>query len=100
MNNVQLYAMSKQVLKKSSKRGKHQVVLHNDNRNTFDHVIGCIMDACDHNELQAHQCALIVHNVGRCAVFIDTHDACEAVYEYFIKCNLTATLEKHDKKNS
>ena len=99
MNNVQLYEMSKKQLTKS-KRGKYQVTLHNDNRNTFDHVINCLVDACGHNELQAHQCALIVHNAGRCVVFIDCHEDCEAVHEYFIKNKLKSTLEKYDKKNS
>ena len=99
MNNVQLYEMLKKASKKS-KRGKYHVVLHNDNHNTFDHVINCLIDACGHNEFQAHQCALVVHNAGRCAVFIDSHDACESVYEYFIKCKLKTTLEKHDTKNS
>ena len=99
MNNVQLYEMSKKVLKKS-KRGKYQVVLHNDNHNTFEHVIDCLIEACGHNEFQAHQCALIVHNAGRCTVFIDSHDQCEAVYEYLIKSKLKAKLEKHDTKIS
>ena len=76
------------------------LILHNDDYNSFDHVINCLIDACGHNEFQAHQCALVVHNAGRCAVFIDSYDACESVYEYFIKCNLKTTLEKHDTKNS
>lgn len=99
MNNVQLYEMSKKVSKKS-KRGKHRVILHNDNHNTFDHVIDCLIEACGHSEFQAHQCAIIVHNAGRCAVFIDSHDACESVYEYLLKANLKVTIEKHDTKNT
>ena len=99
MNNVQLSAMSKKV-SKNSKRGKYQVVLHNDNHNTFDYVINCLIDASGHNEFQAHQCALVIHNAGRCTVFIDSYDSCELIYEYFIKCKLIATLEKHVKKNS
>jgi ATP-dependent Clp protease adaptor protein ClpS len=98
MNNVQLFEMSKKVLKKS-KRGKYQVILLNDNRNTFDHVIDCLIESCGHNEFQAHQCALIVHNAGRCAVCIDSYDQCYAVYEYLIKSKLKAKLEKYDTKN-
>lgn len=98
MNSVRLYEMSKKALKKS-KRGKYRVVLHNDNRNTFEHVIDCLIEACGHNEFQAHQCALIVHNAGRCTIFIDSHDSCESVYEYLIKSKLKATMEKHDTKN-
>lgn len=99
MNNVQLYEMLKKASKKS-KRGKYHVVLHNDNHNTFDHVINCLIDACGHNSMQAHQCALIVHNAKRCIVFIDSYDQCEIVHEYFIKNKLKSTMEKHDTKNS
>lgn len=99
MNNVQLSAMSKKQSTKS-KRGKYQVTLHNDNHNTFNHVVYCLVDACGHNEMQAHQCALIVHNVGRCVVFVDCYAECEMVHEYFLKNKLKSTLEKHVKKNS
>ena len=99
MNNVQSSAMSKKALKKS-KRGKYQVVLHDDNHNTFDHVINCLIDVCGHNSMQAHQCALIVHNAQRCIVFIDSYDQCEIVHEYLIKSKLKSTIEKHVKQNS
>ena len=97
MNNVQLFAMSKKVLKKS-KRGKYQVVLHNDNHNTFEYVIDCLMEACGHNSMQAHQCALIVHNALRCVVFVDSYEQSEIIYKYLIKSKLTATIEKHVKQ--
>ena len=99
MNNVQLSAMSKKV-SKNSKRGKYQVVLHNDKHNTFDHVINCLIDICGHNEFQAHQCALVVHNAGRCNIFIDSYDECELVHEYLTKSKLNTSIEKHVKKNS
>ena len=86
--------------KQLNTRGKWELILHDDNNLSFDHVITCLIEICGHNEFQAHQCALVVHNAGRCAVFIDSHDACESVYEYFIKCKLKTTLEKHDTKNS
>ncbi len=97
-SNVQLSAMSKKASTKS-KRGKYQVVLHDDNHNTFDHVINCLVDACGYNSMQAHQCAIIVHNVGRCVVFIDSYEQCESVYEYLTKAGLITTIEKYDKKN-
>ncbi|MFY7943270.1 MAG: ATP-dependent Clp protease adaptor ClpS, partial [Crocinitomicaceae bacterium] len=36
--------------------------------NTFDHVINCLVRICDHEPLQAEQCAWIVHLNGRCTV--------------------------------
>jgi ATP-dependent Clp protease adaptor protein ClpS len=98
MNNVQLYEMSKKV-SKNSKRDKHRVILHNDTQTTFEHVINCLIDVCGHNEFQAHQCALIVHNSGRCAIFVDSYEQCESVYEYLTNAGLITTIEKYDKKN-
>ncbi len=46
----------------------HEIVLYNDDVNTFDHVINMLVDACDHEEEQAHQCALLVHYKGKCTV--------------------------------
>ena len=44
------------------------IVLFNDNHNTFDHVIDCLMEVCGHDALQAEQCAMIVHFKGKCTV--------------------------------
>ena len=44
------------------------LILFNDDVNTFDHVIETLVDVCDHDQLQAEQCALIVHYKGKCAV--------------------------------
>lgn len=92
MNNVVLLEM----LKKQSKPRpiKYQVILHNDNKTTFDHVVDCLMDVCSHNELQAYQCALIVHNAGSCSIFVDSYDECNLVHEQLNKLYLKVTLEK------
>lgn len=47
---------------------EHQIVLHNDDVNTFDHVIGCLIRICDQTAEQAEQCAYIVHYHGKCVV--------------------------------
>ena len=47
---------------------EHQIVLHNDDVNTFDHVIRCLIRICDHTAEQAEQCAYIVHYHGKCVV--------------------------------
>ena len=92
MNNVVLLEM----LKKQSKPRpiKYQVILHNDNKTTFDHVVDCLMDVCSHNELQAYQCALIVHNAGSCSIFVDSYDEFNLVHEQLNKLYLKVTLEK------
>ena len=46
----------------------HELVLYNDDINTFDHVINTLVSVCDHTVMQAQQCAYIVHFSGKCVV--------------------------------
>lgn len=45
-----------------------ELILHNDDVNTFDFVIETLMEVCRHEPLQAEQCALIAHYKGKCGV--------------------------------
>ena len=45
-----------------------KIILYNDDVNSFEHVIMCLVAFCDHGFQQAEQCAFIVHNKGRCTV--------------------------------
>ena len=66
-------------MKKSSK-SRSKVSLHkitekalyliNDDYNTFDHVIDCLVAICEHDELQAEQCAMLTHYKGSCEIAI------------------------------
>ncbi len=47
---------------------KHEIVLHNDNVNTFDFVIDTLIEVCEHTLEQAEQCAILVHYRGKCTV--------------------------------
>jgi len=55
-----------------------EIVVHNDDVNTFDHVIDSLVEVCDHEPIQAEQCAWIVHNNGKCSVKRGTYDQLEA----------------------
>ena len=46
----------------------NEIVLYNDDVNTFDHVIDTLMRVCRHTAEQAEQCSLIVHYNGKCTV--------------------------------
>lgn len=46
----------------------NEIVLFNDEVNTFDHVIETLIDVCEHTPEQAQQCSLIVHHNGKCIV--------------------------------
>ena len=47
---------------------QNEIVLYNDDVNTFDHVIETLIYACDHTPEQAEQCSIIVHYKGKCTV--------------------------------
>jgi ATP-dependent Clp protease adaptor protein ClpS len=46
----------------------NEIVLFNDDVNTFDHVIDSLVEICDHTFEQAEQCAILVHYKGKCTV--------------------------------
>ncbi len=46
----------------------NEIVVYNDDVNTFDHVIETLIHVCDHTPIQAEQCSLIVHYKGKCTV--------------------------------
>lgn len=46
----------------------HEIVLFNDDVNTFEHVINTLIRVCDHTPEQAEQCSIIVHFNGQCTV--------------------------------
>ena len=50
------------------KTNQNEIVLFNDDVNTFDHVIDSLIDICDHTLEQAEQCAILVHYKGKCTV--------------------------------
>jgi ATP-dependent Clp protease adaptor protein ClpS len=44
------------------------LVVFNDDVNTFEHVINTLVKVCGHSLEQAEQCTLIIHYKGKCSV--------------------------------
>ena len=59
---------------------ENEIILYNDDVNTFDHVIRTLIQVCEHTSEQAEQCSLIVHYKGKCSVksgtFSDLNPRC------------------------
>ena len=53
---------------------QHEIILHNDEVNTFDFVIDSLIEVCDHTLEQAEQCTVLVHYKGKCAVKTGEYD--------------------------
>lgn len=64
---------------------QNEIILFNDDVNTFDHVIDTLIYACDHTPEQAEQCSIIVHYKGKCTVktgpFEDLKPRCTKLLE-------------------
>jgi ATP-dependent Clp protease adaptor protein ClpS len=46
----------------------HDLVVYNDDVNTFEHVINTLIRVCNHSNEQAEQCTYIIHFKGKCSV--------------------------------
>lgn len=71
---------------------EHQIVLHNDDVNTFDHVIDSLIDVCDHTLEQAEQCATLVHYKGKCTVKSGEYKDLEPRCSKLLQLGLSAEL--------
>lgn len=47
---------------------ERNLVVFNDDVNTFDHVIESLVKVCEHEPIQAEQCTHIIHHNGKCEV--------------------------------
>jgi len=72
-----------------------KIILHNDDYNTFDHVIQCLMTICGHELEQANQCAHIVHFNGKCDVKYGDLEKLSIMKEKLTNAGLSATLEEN-----
>lgn len=46
----------------------HKVVIYNDDVNSFQYIMACLIRYCKQEPLQAEQCALLAHMTGKCQV--------------------------------
>ena len=71
----------------------NEIVLYNDDVNTFDHVIDTLIRVCNHTSEQAEQCAILVHYKGKCDVLKGTKDYLEQHKAGLAQRGLTVTIE-------
>jgi ATP-dependent Clp protease adaptor protein ClpS len=71
----------------------HSIILYNDDFNTFDHVISCLVQICNHEVIQAEQCAWIVHTNGKCIVKTGEYKELEPLCTLLLEKGLSAIIE-------
>jgi ATP-dependent Clp protease adaptor protein ClpS len=69
------------------------LVLYNDDVNTFEFVTESLIKVCKHDSIQAEQCTYLVHFAGRCAVKTAQYKKLKPMWEALLERGLTAKIE-------
>ncbi|WP_299397208.1 ATP-dependent Clp protease adaptor ClpS [uncultured Gelidibacter sp.] len=70
----------------------NEIVLYNDDVNTFDYVIDTLIYACDHTPEQAEQCSILVHYKGKCTVKTGSYEELEPRCSKLLQAGLSAEI--------
>lgn len=70
------------------------LMLHNDDFNSFDWVIECLIKICKHDFEQASQCAHLVHFTGKCDVKRGDQETIQKMYNKLKSAGLSTTMEE------
>lgn len=72
--------------------GDKQIILYNDDVNTFEFVINSLIKICKHDAIQAEQCTYLVHYKGKCSVKKGTYEELEPMCTALLEKGLTAEI--------
>lgn len=81
-----------EVLEEKKENKLHEIILYNDDHNTFDHVINTLIAICDHTPEQAEQCSILVHYKGKCTVKTGAYKKLKPKCEGLLDAGLTAEI--------
>lgn len=69
------------------------LIVYNDDVNTFDHVIESLIKVCRHDAIQAEQCTTIIHYNGKCQVKRGTFERLEPMCTALLDKGISAVIE-------
>lgn len=70
-----------------------QLIVYNDDFNTFDWVIQCFMEVCSHTFEQSEQLSLIVHYKGKAIVKTGNFDKLKPMKDALVERGLSAVID-------
>jgi ATP-dependent Clp protease adaptor protein ClpS len=71
---------------------ERQLIVFNDDVNTFDFVIDSFVKVCKHEPIQAEQCAHLIHFTGKCAVKQGDWDTLEPMCTALLDRGISAEI--------
>lgn len=75
-----------------------ELIVYNDDHNTFDWVIQCFMEICNHGFEQSEQLSLLVHFKGKAVVKTGVFEVLKPMKDALIDRGLSAVVEKIKEK--
>lgn len=72
---------------------QHDLIVYNDDVNTFDHVIEALIKVCRHDSIQAEQCTMIIHYNGKCQVKHGSFEKLEPMCTALLDRGISAVIE-------
>lgn len=72
---------------------KKDLIVFNDDVNTFDHVIESLIKVCEHEPTQAEQCTWIIHYKGKCQVKRGEYEKLEPMCTALLDRGLSAEIQ-------
>lgn len=70
-----------------------QLIVYNDDHNTFDWVIQCFVEVCNHTFVQAEQLSLFVHYKGKAIVKTGSMKELRPMKDALVDRGLSAVIE-------
>ncbi len=71
-----------------------QLIIWNDDVNSFDWVITTLIEICGHTIEQAEQCAMIIHTKGKYGVKEGSYDFLKPMCDAITEHGINATVEQ------
>ena len=68
------------------------LIVFNDDHNTFDHVINTLIKVCRHDQHQAEQCTYLIHYKGKCSVKKGTYEILKPMREGIKDAGIKAVI--------
>lgn len=76
----------------------YQLVVWNDEVNTFQWVIDTLIEVCGHTPEQAEQSAMIIHTKGKYAVKEGAYNVLKMMRDTIVERGINATVEEFSEK--
>lgn len=70
-----------------------QIIVYNDDFNTFDFVIESLIKVCKHDPIQAEQCTYLIHYKGKCSIKKGSFEELEPMCTALLERGITAEIE-------